>query len=147
MKKNTIILIIAALIIISGIYYYSNQKINIEDKTKTAFLNDLKWVDNLKWNAAIALAKMNVEDSNAIKILKSLLKRDYYESYSKTIADFESTHSIKSILNVIAVFDNNGIMIEQYFLKEFESEIKYLMENDQDVEIKGLSKQIYNEIK
>lgn len=143
---NKSIILVAAIISL-GIGIFIFYPIDTKPENTSDLIDNFKWSDNLKWNASIAIAKMKIKDEKAIKNLKLLLNRNFYKSYSQSIDDYEIKHTIETVLNTLAEFDDNNVLINQYFLKEFEPEIKNLKNNDSDLEIKKLAEQIYNEIK
>ena len=145
MMNKSIILV--AIIVSLGIGIFIFYPIDTTPKDTSSLIDDFKWNDNLKWNASIAIVKMKIKDEKAIKNIKLLLNRDFYKSYPQSIDDYEIKHSIETVLNSLAEFDDSNVLINQYFLKEFEAEIKNLKNNDSDLEIKKLAEQIYNEIK
>ena len=73
-----------------------------------------KWLDSdgpeLRWEAALALLKMNYADSNTQKIINNLLTRSYYNSYSE-LDENTVNFVILKILNILHSIDNKNLLI------------------------------------
>lgn len=76
---------------------------------------------NIRWDAAIALIKMN--DISGIYILEKLLRREYYSHY-KNIDVIEVNNSILTILALVSKNPNNSFIDELEILAKDEKNIK-----------------------
>tara|TARA_Y100001936_G_C16029155_1_gene644431 strand:+ start:730 stop:1599 length:870 start_codon:yes stop_codon:yes gene_type:complete len=76
---------------------------------------------NIRWDAAIALIKMN--DFSGVYILEKLLRREYYANY-KNIDANEVNNSILTILALISKNPNNSFLDELEILAKDEKNIK-----------------------
>ena len=89
---------------------------------------------NIKWNAAVALAKIGIKDELVISYIKNLLSRDYYSNYESTIDSYEVDHTILLLLDIIAIYQH----------PDFKDILKKL-KNDTNKDISKKAKQVYNE--
>ena len=89
---------------------------------------------NIKWNAAVALAKIGIKDELVISNIKNLLSRNYYSNYESTIDSYEIDHTILVLLDIIKIYQH----------PDFKNILKKL-ENDTNKDISKKAKQIYNE--
>ena len=76
---------------------------------------------NIRWDAAIALIKMN--DFSGVYILEKLLRREYYANY-KNIDANEVNNSILTILALVSKNPNNSFLDELEILAKDEKNIK-----------------------
>ena len=76
---------------------------------------------NIRWDAAIALIKMN--DFSGVYILEKLLRREYYANY-KNIDANEVNNSILTILALVSKNPNNSFVDELEILAKDEKNIK-----------------------
>ena len=76
---------------------------------------------NIRWDAAIALIKMN--DFSGVYILEKLLRREYYANY-KNIDANEVNNSILTILALVSKNPNNSFLDELEILSKDEKNIK-----------------------
>ena len=76
---------------------------------------------NIRWDAAIALIKMN--DFSGVYILEKLLRREYYANY-KNIDANEVNNSILTILALVSKNPNNYFVDELEILAKDEKNIK-----------------------
>tara|TARA_B100000427_G_scaffold27416_1_gene20293 strand:- start:373 stop:1242 length:870 start_codon:yes stop_codon:yes gene_type:complete len=76
---------------------------------------------NIRWDAAIALIKMN--DFSGVYILEKLLRREYYANY-KNIDANEVNNSILTILALVSKYPNNSFVDELEILAKDEKNIK-----------------------
>jgi len=76
---------------------------------------------NIRWDAAIALFKMN--DFSGVYILEKLLRREYYANY-KNIDANEVNNSILTILALVSKNPNNSFVDELEILAKDEKNIK-----------------------
>ena len=76
---------------------------------------------NIRWDAAIALIKMN--DFSGVYILEKLLTREYYANY-KNIDPNEVNNSILTILALVSKNPNNSFLDELEILAKDEKNIK-----------------------
>ena len=93
---------------------------------------------NIRWDAAIALAKMG--DKSGINIIINLLDRKYYESYP-SMADgsgVDYDESDNSIYTAIAI---SQILIDF----RFKEKLIYLAENDKNIKIREFALKTLNE--
>ena len=89
---------------------------------------------NIKWNAAVALAKIGIKDELVISYIKNLLSRNYYSNYESTIDSYEIDHTILVLLDIIKTYQH----------PDFKNILKKL-ENDTNKDISKKAKQVYNE--
>ena len=93
---------------------------------------------NIRWDAAIALAKMG--DKSGIDIIINLLDRKYYDSYP-SMADgsgVDHDESDNSIYTAIAI---SQILIDL----RFKEKLIYLAENDKNIKIREFALKTLNE--
>ena len=93
---------------------------------------------NIRWDAAIALAKMG--DKSGINIIINLLDRKYYELYP-SMADgsgIDYDESDNSIYTAIAI---SQILIDP----RFKEKLIYLAENDKNIKIREFALKTLNE--
>jgi len=93
---------------------------------------------NIRWDAAIALAKMG--DKSGIDIIVNLLDRKYYDSYP-SMADgsgVDHDESDNSIYTAIAI---SQILIDL----RFKEKLIYLAENDKNIKIREFALKTLNE--
>ena len=93
---------------------------------------------NIRWDAAIALAKMG--DKSGINIIINLLDRKYYESYP-SMADgsgVDYDESDNSIYTAIAI---SQILVDS----RFKEKLIYLAENDKNIKIREFALKTLNE--
>jgi len=93
---------------------------------------------NIRWDAAIALAKMG--DRSGIDIIINLLDRKYYESYP-SMADgsgVDHDESDNSIYTAIAI---SQILVDS----RFKEKLIYLAENDKNIKIREFALKTLND--
>ena len=96
-----------------------------------------EWLDSdgpeLRWEAALALLKMNYADSNTQKIINNLLTRTYYNSYGE-LDDNTVNFVILKILNILHSIEDKNLLIP------FSKKLNFLSENDPNLEIRNFAK-------
>ena len=93
---------------------------------------------NIRWDAAIALAKMG--DDSGIDIIINLLDRKYYESYPSMSdgSGVDYDESDNSIYTAIAI---SQILVDS----RFKEKLIYLAENDKNIKIREFALKTLNE--
>ncbi len=85
----------------------------------TKVLNDEE--ANLRWDAAIALTKL--ENKNGYTIIKNLLNRKYYSNFNEVDAN-EINNSILTVLAIVSKFPDQFFYDELKYLSKYEKNIK-----------------------
>ena len=93
---------------------------------------------NLRWDAAIGLAKMG--DSSGIDIIENLLDRNYYHSYPsmRDGTGINVDEADNSIYTAIAI---TQILIDS----RFKNKLFYLSENDKNIKIREFALKTLND--
>ena len=93
---------------------------------------------NIRWDAAIALAKMG--DKSGINIIINLLDRKYYDSYPSMVdgSGVDRDESNNSIYTAIAI---SQILIDS----RFKEKLIYLAENDKNIKIREFALKTLND--
>jgi len=73
---------------------------------------------NIKWNASVALGKMNVKNEMVINYFELLLSREYYHSYRDFIDEYEQDHSLLIILDIIKIYKHDRFRDELQLLNK-----------------------------
>ena len=93
---------------------------------------------NIRWDAAIALAKMG--DKSGIDIIVNLLDRKYYDSYP-SMADGSGVNSDESDNSIYTAIAISQILIDS----RFKEKLIYLAENDKNIKIREFALKTLNE--
>ena len=93
---------------------------------------------NIRWDAAIALAKMG--DKSGINIIINLLDRKYYDSYPSMVdgSGVDRDESDNSIYTAIAI---SQVLIDS----RFKEKLIYLSENDKNIKIREFALKTLND--
>tara|TARA_A100001011_G_scaffold60984_1_gene60840 strand:+ start:21262 stop:22182 length:921 start_codon:yes stop_codon:yes gene_type:complete len=95
------------------------------------------WLDTdgpeLRWEAALALLKMDYSDDNTNKIINNLLLRSYYSSYQE-LDENTVNFVILKILNILYSIDDTNLLLP------FSENLKILSDNDSNLEIRNFAK-------
>ena len=94
----------------------------------------------LRWEATMALLKLGYSDSLTNQIIANLLDRSYYNQYEKLDLN-QINFLLLKILHIL--YSINEISL----LEAFKSQIYYLSQNEDDLEIQNFSKKLYNRFK
>ena len=93
---------------------------------------------NIRWDAAIALAKMG--DKSGINIIINLLDRKYYDSYPSMVdgSGVDRDESDNSIYTAIAI---SQVLVDS----RFKEKLIYLSENDKNIKIREFALKTLND--
>ena len=94
----------------------------------------------LRWEATMALLKLGYSDSLTNQIIASLLDRSYYNQYEKLDLN-QINFLLLKILHILYSIDEISL------LDPFKSQIYYLSQNEDNLEIQNFSKKLYNRFK
>ena len=94
----------------------------------------------LRWEATMALLKLGYSDSLTNQIIANLLDRSYYNQYEKLDLN-QINFLLLKILHIL--YSINEISL----LEAFKSQIYYLSQNEDNLEIQNFSKKLYNRFK
>ena len=89
----------------------------------------------LRWEAALALLKLNYTDVKTEKIINNLLDRSYYKTYEQ-LDENSVNFVILKILNILHSIDNYKL------LSPLHNSIQILASNDPNLEIRNFAKKI-----
>lgn len=102
------------------------------------------WIETdgpeLRWEAALALLKLNYIDNKTEKIINSLLDRSYYQSYNELDENTINFVMLK-ILNILFSINDPKLLIY------FNESIEFLSLEDPNLEIRNYAKKVYNILK
>lgn len=93
---------------------------------------------NIRWDAAIALAKMG--DKSGMSIIINLLDRKYYDSYP-SMADGSGVNHDESDNSIYTAIAISQILIDS----RFKDKLIYLAENDKNIKIREFALKTLNE--
>ena len=95
------------------------------------------WIDSdgpeLRWEAALALLKMNYSDQKTQNIINNLLTRSYYESYQE-LDENTVNFVILKILNILYSIDDSDLLLPYY------DKLSTLSNIDPNLEIRNFAK-------
>ena len=95
------------------------------------------WLDSdgpeLRWEAALALLKMNYSDQKTQNIINNLLTRSYYESYQE-LDENTVNFVILKILNILYTIDDSDLLLPYY------DKLSILSNSDPNLEIRNFAK-------
>ena len=95
------------------------------------------WLDSdgpeLRWEAALALLKMNYSDENTQSIINNLLTRSYYDSYQE-LDENTVNFVILKILNILYSIDNSDLLLP------YSDKLNILSDTDPNLEIRNFAK-------
>ena len=95
------------------------------------------WLDSdgpeLRWEAALALLKMNYSDQKTQNIINSLLTRSHYESYQE-LDENTVNFVILKILNILYSIDDSDLLLPYY------DKLSILSNSDPNLEIRNFAK-------
>jgi len=95
------------------------------------------WLDSdgpeLRWEAALALLKMNYSDQKTQNIINNLLTRSYYESYQE-LDENTVNFVILKILNILYSIDDSDLLLPYY------DKLNILSNSDPNLEIRNFAK-------
>ena len=95
------------------------------------------WLDSdgpeLRWEAALALLKMNYSDQKTQNIINNLLTRSYYESYQE-LDENTVNFVILKILNILYSIDDSDLLLPYY------DKLSILSNSDPNLEIRNFAK-------
>ena len=94
----------------------------------------------LRWEAALALLKLDYIDNKTEKIINSLLKRSYYQSYNELDENTINFVMLK-ILNILFSIEQSQLLIS------FSKSIEILAMEDPNLEVRNYAKKIDNILK
>lgn len=94
----------------------------------------------LRWEATMALLKLGYSDVLTNQIIANLLDRSYYNQYEKLDLN-QINFLLLKILHILYSIDNFSL------LEPFKSNIYYLSQNEDNLEIQNFSKKLYNRFK
>ena len=91
----------------------------------------------LRWEATMALLKLGYSDSLTNQIIVNLLDRSYYNQYEKLDLN-QINFLLLKILHILYSIDEISL------LEAFKTQIYYLSQNEDNLEIQNFSKKLYN---
>ena len=94
----------------------------------------------LRWDAAIALLKLNYSDSSTIKVINDLLNKSYYNQYEQ-LDENKINHLLLKILQILYSIDDTVL------LEPFKNAVYKLSDDNSNLELKNLAKKLYNRFK
>ena len=94
----------------------------------------------LRWEATMALLKLGYSDSLTNQIIVNLLDRSYYNQYEKLDLN-QINFLLLKILHILYSIDEISL------LEAFKTQIYYLSQNEDNLEIQNFSKKLYNRFK